>query len=153
MPVKPLTCLTCGHPLCGAEKTPQRHPVTAMPPMVGGTMESQLHTLQCPACGTHHRAQLPGGVSLGAFGPRIPAMGAALRGPSHLSKRQKKERLSDFFGISIGLGSVFTLEQATSEARQAPCRLSSRGSCEEAVPPNPSDVPFCVKRNRGSMCG
>jgi transposase len=60
-------------------------------------------------------------------------MVAALSGQYHLSKRQIAELLSDFFGISIGLGSVQTLEQATSEALLPPVAEVHAAVKEQAV--------------------
>lgn len=94
--------------------------MTDIPPIVAQTIEYQLHTLACPACDTRTCAELPQEVSHGAFGPRIQAMVAALSGQYHMSKRQIQELLSDFFSVSIGLGTVQTLERATSEALEPP---------------------------------
>lgn len=120
IPVKPATCHKCGHDLSGDDQTPLRHQVQEIPPLVAETLEYQLHTLQCPACGTHTRAELPEGVPRGAFGPRVMAMVAALSGQYHLSKRQIEEVLRDFFGLDISLGTIHALEQATSDALEQP---------------------------------
>ena len=120
IPVKPEKCQHCGHPLEGEDPNPQRHQVTEVPPLVSETTEYQLHTLECPKCGTRTCAELPEGVPAGAFGPRVPAMGAALSGQYHLSKRQVEERLADFFGVELGLGRVKALEEATSKVGRLP---------------------------------
>ena len=118
--VKPKTCQKCNKPLWGADKTPIRHQVTEIPPLVAETIEYQLHTLQCSVCGTQTGAQLPTDVPRGAFGPRVCAMVAALSGQYHQSKRQISELMGDFFGLDIGLGTVCALEQTTSHALEAP---------------------------------
>lgn len=120
IPVKPQKCHQCGHGLAGEDPAPQRHQVTEIPPLVSETTEYQLHTLECPACGVRTRAQLEAGVPQGAFGPRLQAMVAILSGEYHLSKRQIEAMLLDFFGVELGLGSVWALEQTTSEALTAP---------------------------------
>lgn len=120
IPLKPQTCLKCGHHLQGTDPTPHRHQVTEIPPIVAETVEYQLHTLQCPACDTRTRAQWPLGVPTGGFGPRVAAMVAALSGQYHISKRQIEELLADFFGIEISLGTVHALEQSVSEALEKP---------------------------------
>ena len=76
--LKPSTCKKCGHSLCGGDKTPQRHQVTDIPPLVAETIEYQLHLLECPECGTKTRAHLPQGVPSLAFGPHLITMVAAL---------------------------------------------------------------------------
>jgi len=120
IPVKPERCAHCDQELEGEDPDPQRHQVTEIPPLVAETVEYQLHTLRCPGCGTETCAELPVGVAKGAFGSRVQAMVAAMSGHYHLSKRQIEELLEDFFGVELGLGSVWALEQATSEVLKEP---------------------------------
>ena len=89
-------------------------------------------------------------------------MVATLSGQYHLSKRQIEALLFDFFGVSIGLSSVVSLEQATSEALKpvvaevhAGVKAAGHGQCGRSVParreaqglvlagrhPNGNDVP------------
>jgi transposase len=82
--------------------------------------EYQLHTLRCVGCGECTTASLPYGVPAGAFGPRLQAIVAVCSGAYRLSKRNIEALAKDFFGVSISLGSVSNLEQATSEALEQP---------------------------------
>jgi transposase len=74
LPVKPTHCARCQHSLHGEEGQPQRHQVTALPPVQPVVTEYQLHGLVCPACGALTRAPLPVGVPPGGFGPRVQAI-------------------------------------------------------------------------------
>ena len=118
--VKPDQCRRCGHELAGADPEPYRHQVTEIPPVVAEVIEYRLHTLTCAACGDQTRAELPAGVPHGAFGPRLQAMVSLLSGRYHLSKRDIRDVMADFFQAEVGLGSVSALEQRTSEAISEP---------------------------------
>jgi transposase len=78
--VKPTHGARCQHPLHGADGQPQRHQVTALPPVKPVVTEYQLHSLLCPACGATTRAALPVGVPTGGFGPRGHAIVARCTG-------------------------------------------------------------------------
>ena len=133
IPVKPEQCAHCGHALGGEDPAPQRHQVTEIPPVVAETVEYQIHTLTCPDCGEQTCGELPAGVPRGAFGPRVQAMVATLSGHYHLSKRQIEDLLANFFGVELGLGSVWALEQATSAALQDPVEEAQAAGREEEV--------------------
>jgi transposase len=120
VPVKPVRCQRCQHPLWGEDPQPQRHQVTEMPPVKPVGTEYQLHELSCPACGQTTRAQLPLGVPTGGFGPRLQATTALCTGAYHLSKRTTQVLLGDFFGVERGLGTIANLEQATTQALAEP---------------------------------
>jgi transposase len=66
------------------------------------------------------RAELPPGVPTGGFGPRVQATTALCTGAYHLSKRTTQAVLADLFGVSLGLGTIATLEQATTRAVAEP---------------------------------
>jgi transposase len=120
LPVKPTRCAHCQHPLHGADRQPQRHQVTDLPPVRPVVTEYQLHALVCPACGTTTRADLPGGVPTGGFGPRVQAIVALCPGAYHLSKRTTQDVMADLFGIPMALGTIANLEHATVQALAAP---------------------------------
>ncbi len=118
--VKPECCRRCRHPLQGADSQPQRHQVTEIPPVKPVVTEYQLHRLVCPSCGESTRAELPVDVPRGACGPRVQAITALCTGAYHLSKRTTQSVLEDLFGVSMGLGTVANLEQATVQALTEP---------------------------------
>ncbi len=120
IPVKPMRCLRCQHPLQGEDPQPQRHQVMEIPPIKPVVTEYQLHRLVCPGCGEATRAELPAGVARGGFGPRVQAMTALCTGAYHLSKRTTQNVMADLFGVSMGLGPVANLEQATVQALAEP---------------------------------
>src|SRR5262249_18021926 len=116
VPVKPTQCARCQHPLVGEDPQPYRHQVTEVPPVQPVVTEYQLHRLVCPACGASTRAPLPGGGPPGGFGPRVPAIVALGTGAYRLSKRTTQEVMADLFGLSMSLGTIPQLEQATAHA-------------------------------------
>ena len=120
IPVKPERCPRCQHLLPGEDPQPQRHQVTEIPPRKPAVTEYQLHRLVCPACGEATRAELPAGVPAGGFGPRVQAIAALCTGAYHLSKRATQSVLEDLFGVSMGLGTIANLEQATAQVLAEP---------------------------------
>jgi transposase len=115
-PVKPERCRRCPPPLVGEEPHPQRHQVTEMPPVQPVVTEDPLHPLVCPLCGEVTPAELPRGVPTGGCGPRGQALTAVCTGAYHVSKRTTPELRQALFGVSIGLGTVASLEPATLHA-------------------------------------
>jgi transposase len=120
VPIKPVRCRRCQHPLQGEDPPPQRQQVTEIPPVQPVVTAYQRHELVCPACGETTRAELPPGVPTGGFGPRLQATTALCTGASHLSKRTTQALLGDFFGVEMGLGPISNLEQATPQAVAEP---------------------------------
>ena len=120
IPVTPVRCRRCQQPLQGEDAQPWRHQVTEIPPVKPVVTEYQLHQLVCPACGEATRSALPPGVPTGEFGPRVQAVTALCTGAYHLSKRTTQSVLEDLFGVSLSLGTVANLEQATAQAVAEP---------------------------------
>lgn len=118
--VKPERCAHCGADLTDSDPYPTRHQVTEVPPIQATVTEYQLHTLHCAVCGGSTRATLPEGVPRGAFGPRVQALVGLFSGAYRMSTRNLHQMLSDCFGVDLGLGSIFGLEQTTSEALAQP---------------------------------
>jgi transposase len=118
--VKPEACTHCHVPLWGDDPTPWRHQVIEMPPLRPVVTEYQWHQLVCPACGTVTRAPWPVGVPSGTYGPRIQAMVALCTGAYHLSKRTTQQMMDEVFGVSMSVGTIGHLEQATTAVLTAP---------------------------------
>jgi transposase len=133
IPVKPTQCVHCQQPLQGEDPQPQRHQVTELPPAKPVVTEYQLHRLVCPACGELTRAQLPPGVPPGGFGPRVQAIAALCTGAYHLSRRTTQSLLEDLFQVSMSLGTLVNLEQATVQAVAAPIAEARRYVQEQPV--------------------
>jgi transposase len=94
--------------------------------------EYQLHRLVGPVCGEATRAALPTGVPRGGLGPRVQAVTALCTGAYHLSRRTTQTVLEALFGVSMSLGTVANLEQATPQALVAP--VAEARACVHAQP-------------------
>jgi transposase len=82
--------------------------------------EYRLHQLIGSACGEATRAAVPPGVPPGECGPRVQAITALCTGAYHLSKRATQNVMADFLSVSMALGTIAYLEQATTQAGAAP---------------------------------
>ena len=120
IPLKPEQCARCQQPLWGDDSQPTRHQVVELPPLKPVVSEYQVHQLICPVCGDTTRAAWPDGVTTGTYGPRVQAMAALCTGAYRLSKRTTQQLLEDFFGVTMSLGTLSTLEAATAQAVAAP---------------------------------
>lgn len=119
---RPNSECTCGGHITINEENYERRQQIEIPPIIPEITEYQIFKGNCSRCGEASRGVLPAGTSSGILGPRVLAMCAILTGLYHLSKRQVKEILSGFFGVSISLGSVCGAERRVSEALQVPCQ-------------------------------
>lgn len=120
VPVVPKECGHCGAGLHGRDADPHWHQVIEVPPIAPTVTEYQLHALGCDECGGTTRAQLPLGVPVSTFGPRLSAMLAICTAKYRLSKRAVRELLGDFLGVELSLGSVSNVEQQVSAALETP---------------------------------
>lgn len=118
--VKPRACSGCGHSLDGDDPEPDRHQVAEIPPIRPEVVEYRLHRLACPGCGKATRAKLPDGVPAGAFGPRLHAWVAMLRGVYRLSQRQVVGLCDGLLGLKIAVGTVAKLQRRAAEVLEAP---------------------------------
>jgi len=120
----PQNCEHCHGPLPDHLRTevgdPMRHQVTELPEAPAVVTEHRLHTQECEGCGWATAAQLPPGVPVGAFGPRLAAVVSMLTGCYRMADRVAEEAARDLFGVSISLGSVVACQQTTSRAVAAP---------------------------------
>ena len=130
---KPKACRRCGKAVAGNDPDPYRHQVIEIPRAKATVEEFQLHALRCERCGITTRATLPPGVPTSPFGPRLQALVAVLSGAYRLSKRAIEELVGDAFGVPIALGSVSSLEQATSEALAAPVEEIAQTLPKESI--------------------
>jgi transposase len=119
--------------LTGDDPNPYRHQVTEVPKLQATVEEYRLHALVCPECRISTRATVPGGVPTGNFGPRLQAIVSVCSGAYRMSKRATEQLVEDFFGVPCSLGSVSALEQATSEALEAPVAEVARAIREQPV--------------------
>ena len=96
------------------------HQVTELPPVRAVVTEHRLHRVACPHCGATTRATLPVNLPAGAFGPRLQATVATLKGRFRLSCREVAELSETVLEAPLAVGSVEALCQATSVALAAP---------------------------------
>jgi transposase len=120
----PERCQGCAHVFSADERVDvdavQRHQIDELPPVAVTVSEHRLHRLRCPACAAETRADLPGGVPAGAFGPRLQAAVATLAVRNRVSRRDTVEFVRDLFGTELSTGSVDAIVQHAGEALSAP---------------------------------
>jgi transposase len=113
--LRPEACGHCGLALKGNDPQPKRHQVVEVPEIKPSVTEWQLHTLSC-RCGKKTSAQLPAGVTRGAFGPVLSSMVALCTVRFRQSKRLAKELLATLLNVDISLGAICKIEEQTSRA-------------------------------------
>jgi transposase len=96
------------------------HQVTEVPVVRAEVTEHRLHRVVCPACGAPTRAGVPADVPSGAFGPRLQATVAVLRGQYHLSERQTADVCGALLDAPLSTGSVDALCRDTAATLAAP---------------------------------
>ena len=131
--IKPAQCTYCQAPLSGDNPKPWRHQVIALPPIKPVVTEYQWHQLVCPACGETTRAPWPAGVPSGTYGPRVQATVALCTGAYRLSKRTTQQMMDEVFGVPMSVGTISSLEQATTAAVAAPVEEARTYVPEQAV--------------------
>jgi len=124
-PIWPTRCEGCARDLRDVAVRTEvgealRHQVIELPPMRALVTEYTLHAQQCDGCGRTTTAELPAGVPLSPFGPRLQAHVGLFSGLYRLSKRTLQSLLSDVFDIPMSLGAIIACEQRTSAALAAP---------------------------------
>src|SRR5665647_1459865 len=134
----PQRCTSCARPFCEEERieaaASQRHQVCELPPIAVWVSEHRLHRLRCPACAAETRAQLPAGVSPGAFGPRLQAAVASLAVRNRVSRRDTTELLRELFGATLSSGSIDAIVQHAGEALAEPhAHLAEQIRCASVV--------------------
>ena len=133
--VVPEHCRHCHQPLPSGtpqrRSRPWRHQVVELLPLAVRVTEYQLQVRRCPTCGRRTRADLPAGVPLRPFGPRLTAVVALLSGRYRLSRREVQQVLWDLWEVKLSLGAVLQQERAQSAAL-APVVAEVRAAVEQS---------------------
>jgi transposase len=93
-----------------------RHQVIELPPLKPHVTEYQLHRLYCPCCGITTCGQLPLGVPVQCYGPRLASLIALCSGAYRMSKRKVASSCRDVLGIPLAVGEVCKVEQTGKQA-------------------------------------
>ena len=117
--LQPKACAHCGRSLSGDDPSPVRHQVIEVPEVKPSIAEWLLHSLSCQ-CGKKTRAQLPVGVTRGAFGPVLSSVVGLCTVRFRQSKRLAQELLWTMLNVEISLGAICKIEQQTSDALAVP---------------------------------
>jgi transposase len=94
--------------------------VAELPVIAIEVTEHRLNRLRCADCGRLVRAELPGEVPAGAFGPRLAAAVATLAVRNRVSRRDTVELIDELFGAHVSTGSVDAILGRTAAALEAP---------------------------------
>lgn len=115
----PAQC-ACGADL-GAVEPQQviRRQVTELPDNQPVVIETQQHTVCCPACGQLQVGALPAALeATRAFGPRLAAAVAYLQHQQHLGYARTETVLRELFGIDLSAGGQAAIMQRAGQAAQ-----------------------------------
>lgn len=117
-------CCGCGHRFSERAREavgrPARHQVAELPEIAVRVTEHRLQRQRCPACGAATRAELPAGVSGGAFGARLEAAVATLSVRNRVSRRDTVELADELFGVRLASGTVDAILGRTATALGEP---------------------------------
>jgi transposase len=130
---KPCDTCVCGGIMVLDESDPERKQVFEIPHIRPHITEYQIFSGECSCCGAKMRGELPSEAPSGMLGPNVQATIALLTGKYHLSKRDVQELFSDYFGLSICVGTVCNAEQQVSAALETPYKELVAAVKEEAV--------------------
>jgi transposase len=133
VPCKPADLCACGGTVYLDESDPERKQVFEIPEIKPLVTEYQIFSGQCSCCATKMRGVLPSDAPSGMLGPNALATIALLTGKYHLSKRDVQELFSDYFGLSICVGTVCNAEQQVSAALEKPYEELVAAVKKEAV--------------------
>lgn len=115
----------CGHRFSGDEQRlgkPVCHQQWELPVIVPEVREWRRLRLECPGCGQAALAELPAGVSVSSFGPRLHAHVAVLDSVHRLSREKIAELVSEFYAIEVSTGAVDTMLRRVSRVLHDPWR-------------------------------
>jgi transposase len=130
---RPSNTCECGGTIVVDESSPERKQVFDIPQIKPHISEYQVFSGECSCCATKMRGELPSDAPSGILGPNAQATIALLTGKYHLSKRDVQELFSDYFGLSICVGTVCNAEQQVSAALEKPYEELVAEVKEEAV--------------------
>lgn len=113
--VAPDTCAQCGNALY--DLTPVRtirRQITELPEIKPVVIETQQHEVECPACHTLQRGELPADLAATRqFGPRLEALVTYLHQEQHISFERLQILAHDVLGLDLSEGgAVAMLERA-----------------------------------------
>ena len=120
VPCKPADLCECGGRINVDESNPERKQIFELPEIRPQVIEYQIFSGQCSCCAAKIRGALPKDAPSGMLGPRAQATIALFSGKYHLSKRDIQEFFSDYFSLSISVGTVCNAEQQVSAALANP---------------------------------
>jgi transposase len=168
---RPENCTGCGLNLADTEMeaSPERHQVSEIPPIRPVVTEYQLCAVNCPGCGKRNKASLPEGVTWSAFGPRVHALTAMLSGVYRIPRRPVQQMLSDYFGLTVSLGSIVNMQYRASQAMAPAVDEAIQAMRDSSQPTNMDEtgwrqagerrwlwvaltemlVIFCIRKSRG----
>lgn len=146
----PKQCNGCRRRLVGRDEKPRRYQVVEVPPLSAVVTEYRSHALECSACGTLTREEVPAHAR-SVFGERLGALASLLVGKYRLSKRLVRAALSDMLGVELALGSVVNLEGEMSEAL-APAVLEARAYVQAAEMAHADETGWVEGRKEGRGC-
>jgi transposase len=118
--VAPDTCAQCGTDLSGMVPVRTiRRQITELPEIKPVVIETQQHEVECPACHTVRRGELPGDLAAPRqFGPRLEAWVTYLHHEHHISFERLQILAHDMLGLNLSEGgAVAMLERAGTAAR------------------------------------
>jgi transposase len=133
VPCKPADLCGCGGTVDVDDSNPERRQVFEIPVIKPHVIEYQIFSGQCSCCAAKIRGVLPKDAPSGMLGPIAQATIALFSGKYHLSKRDIQEFFSDYFGLSISVGTVCNAEQQVSAALEKPYEEVAAAVKTEAV--------------------
>lgn len=111
----PAACDDCDHELPQVpDEAPRREQKWDLPPIRPEVTEYRFHSVTCPHCGTRTKAKPGSDIPQGAFGPRLEATVAYLRGSARLSLAEIKRLLADCYGLTISTGALLRISERMS---------------------------------------
>jgi transposase len=135
IPLVPTVCARCRQPLPAqagpTDPPPTWHQVAELPRTAAVVTEFQGHYRTCPCCAHLNHHPIPAALKADAFGPRLAATLAYLRGSQHVSTRGLEEITEALFDVPVSLGTVGALAEEVSQAL-APAHAQAQQAVRQA---------------------